>query len=92
MLDWILKLIIKLIFFIIGLIFNIILSIFDIAGLDNLQAPIDDFFALFEGVINFTAFIVGPTFSTFATLIATLFTLKHIIIPVVIFVRKFFMK
>ncbi len=92
MLDWLLKLIIKLIMYIIGLIFNIVLSIFNFAGLDNLQAPIDEFLNLFTGAINFTGFIVGPMFGTFATIVATIFTLKHVIIPVVIFIRKFFVK
>lgn len=92
MLDWLLKLIIKLIMFVIGLIFNLVLSIFDFAGLDNLQEPIDAFLGLFTGVINFTGFIIGPMFSTFATVVATIFTLKHVIIPVIIFIRKFFVK
>lgn len=92
MLDWLLRLIIKLIMFIIGLIFNIVLSIFDFAGLDNLQAPIDEFLGLFTGVINFTGFVVGPMFGTFATIVATIFTLKHVVIPIVIFIRKFFVK
>lgn len=92
MLDWLLKLIIRLIMFIIGLIFNIILSIFDIAGLENIQAPIDEFLALFTGAINLTGFIVGPMLGTFATIVATIFTLKHVVIPIVIFIRKFFVK
>lgn len=92
MLDWLLKLIIKLIMFVIGLIFNIVLSIFDFVGLDNLQTPIDEFLNLITGAINFSGFVIGPMFGTFATIVATIFTLKHIVIPVVIFIRKFFTK
>lgn len=82
------------IFYILNLIFTLIirliLSVFPTLGLSGIFTVIASFFSLLEGAFNFTVFMLGDTAYIFATLIVTLFTLKHLALPIVNFIRKFF--
>lgn len=92
MITKILELILYLINFIISKIIQLVMLAFPSFGLAKIYTVFDSFFGLMEGAFNMTYFIFGPLTYVFSDIIITLFTIKHIVIPVISFVRKFFVK
>lgn len=90
MINALFKFIFSILNFIFTAIIRIILAVFPNLGLSGVFSVIASFFALLEGAFNFTVFMLGDSAYIFATLISVLFTLKHLALPIVNFVRKFF--
>lgn len=90
MIDAIFKFLFYIINFILMLIIRLVLTVFPALHLDGLFTVIASFFDLFSGAFNFTVFMLGDSAYIFSGIIVTLFTLKHIALPIVNFVRKFF--
>lgn len=88
MITLILSLILKLIFWAVGTILTFVFSFFpnfDFSGLSNM-------FSLFNGLLgkglNLLYFISGPAVFVFGDIIILLFTFKHVVLPIVNFMRK----
>lgn len=90
MINAIFKFIFTILNFIFTAIIRLILAVFPAIGLNGIFSVIASFFALLQGAFNFTVFMLGDTAYIFATIISVLFTLKHLALPIVNFVRKFF--
>lgn len=93
MINAIFNLILNIVFFIIKLVFNLIMFIIPpFFSIDDFMQIISAFFSLLENAASFTYFIVGDLTPTFITAIITLFTLKHVVLPIVNFTRKVIIK
>lgn len=92
MITKIIGLILSVINFIITKIIGLVLSAFPNFGLAQLLSVITSFFSLLEGAFNMTYFIFGEWTYIFSDIIITLFTIKHVVLPIVNFIRKFFVK
>lgn len=88
----IIQLIFSLINFIIVTIIKLISSIIPIFGLGELTTVFELFFGLLEGAFNMTYFILGDMTYFFRDVIIILFTLKHVVLPIVNFTRKVIIK
>lgn len=89
MLTAIIDLIIKLLNFIISFILGLIIQLFPNFGLSQLASGIDTFFDMIGNAFNLVYFIFGPSAFIISDIIILLWTAKHIVLPVVNFVRKF---
>lgn len=93
MLQTIISLIFELITFIIGTIINIVLLAFPDFNLMRLEPIITAFYGFMNQGLNFIYFMFGETSAPiFINIITLLITAKHIVIPVVNLIRKFFIK
>ena len=92
MIAKILELILYLVNFIITKIIQLVALVFPSFGLSQIYTYIDKFFELMQGAFRMTYFIFGDSVFIFADIIILLFSIKHIAIPVINFVRKFFVK
>lgn len=88
MISLILSLILKLIFWVIGFVLNLIFSIFPAFDFSELA----NIFSLFNNLLgkglNLLYFVSGPAVFVFGDIIIVLFTFKHIVLPVINFMRK----
>lgn len=92
MIGKIIELIMSLINLIITTILKIIMSLFPVIGLEQVSNLFNAFFGLLEGAVNMTYFIVGDSTKFFIDTAIVLLTLKHVVLPVVNFVRKVIIK
>ncbi len=93
MLETIINLIFQLITFIISLIINLILLAFPQFNLVRLVPIIAQFYGFMNQGINFIYFMFGDTTAPiFIEIIVLIITIKHIAIPVINLIRKFFIK
>lgn len=90
MLDALFKFIFFILNLIISLVLRLVLLVFPALGLDSLFNGLTGFFNILGNAFNFTVFMLGDSAFVFAPLIITLFSLKHIALPIVNFTRKFF--
>lgn len=74
--------------FIVLLIVRLILSFFPSLGLEQLSTALDTFFGLMTGALNFTYFMLGDTAFILIDIVILLFTAKHLVLPVINFVRR----
>lgn len=75
--------------FIVMLVIRLILTVFPVIDITGFSAVFSAFFRLLEGATAMTYFLVGDMTNTFITAIGTIWTAKHIALPVINFVRKF---
>lgn len=93
MLQTVISLIMNLITFIIGIIINIVLLAFPDFNLVRLEPIITGFYQFMNQGLNFIYFMFGETSAPiFINIITILITYKHITLPVVNLIRKFFIK
>ena len=93
MLQTIISLVFKLITFIIGIIINLVTLAFPDFDLTRLEPIVSTFYGFMNQGLNFIYFMLGDTAAPiFIEIIILLITVKHIVIPVVNLIRKFFIK
>lgn len=92
MIAKILELILYIINFIITKILQLIALVFPSFGLSKLYTIFEAFFALMENGFKMTYFLFGESVFIFADIIILLFAVKHVAIPIINFIRKFFIK
>lgn len=93
MINAIFNLVIDLVFFIVNLFVKLIMAIFPKWSISGQFATIiDAFFGIITNATGFTYLVVGPLTGYFITIIIGLFTLRHIVLPVVNFTRKVMIK
>ena len=92
MIAKVLSFILGIINYIILFIIKLVLSVFPIFDITGFSTVFKNFFALLEGATSMTYFLVGDMTTTFFSIITTLWTLKHIVLPVTNFVRKIIVK
>ena len=93
MLQTIISLIFKLITFIVSIIINLVMLAFPDFQLGRLEPMISAFYEFMNQGLNFIYFMFGDTTAPiFISIIVLLITVKHIVIPVINLIRKFFIK
>lgn len=93
MLQTIISLIFQLISFIISIIIKLVMLAFPDFQLTRLQPIIEGFYGFMNQGLNFIYFMFGDTTAQiFISIIISLITVKHIVIPVINLLRKFFIK
>ncbi len=93
MINIILDLLLNLIFFIIRTVLKLVIAIFPkFTLIEQFATLIDSFFSLIGNASTMTYFLVGNLTPTLVTFALGLFTTKHIILPVINFVRKVLIK
>lgn len=92
MLSFILSLIIKLLNFIISFILSIVFSVFPTFDFSSFTDVYGMFFDIIGNGLNLVYFFCGNMTFIFGDIIITLFTLKHIVLPIVNFTRKMITK
>lgn len=88
MIAKIIGVILSLLNFVFMLIIRLILSVFPNLGLESLANVFESFFGLMTGAINFTYFLLGPAGWVIVDIVISLFIIKHLVLPVVNFVRR----
>lgn len=88
MISFIISLIIKLLNFIISFILTIVFSFIPTFDFSSFTEVYKAFFNILGKGLNLLYFICGPMTFIFGDIIITLFTLKHIVLPIVNFTRK----
>lgn len=88
MITTIISLFFKLIGFLIKCIINLVILAFPNMNLQRLTLAFTGFYGLIGNAMQLTYFLFGPMTYIFADIIITLWTLKHIVLPIVNFTRK----
>lgn len=92
MISKIISLIIRLLLFIFQCVFGIIVSFFPDIELTALGTGITGFFNLLGNAVNMTYFLIGPGMYLVLDIIIAIWATKHLVMPVVILLRKVTLK
>lgn len=92
MITMIINLIFKLFTFLGSAIINLVMLAFPNMELDRLTGAFTTFYGIIGNSMQMTYFIFGPMTYIFADIIILLFTLRHVVLPVVNFTRKVIIK
>lgn len=78
--------------FIIMLIIRLVMSVFPSLGLENLYSVFETFFNLCTGAMNFTYFMLGDVAPLLVDIVIILFSIKHLVLPIINFCRRALVK
>lgn len=92
MLSLLLSVIIKILNFIISFILTLVFSVFPQFNFQGFTEVYTAFFNILGKGLNLLYFCSGPILFVFGDIIIVLFTLKHIVLPIVNFTRKIVIK
>lgn len=92
MITFLITFIIQIINFIISFIIGLVFSIFPNFDLTQFTNIFSEFWGLMGNALNLLYFCSGPMLFILGDIIITLWTLKHIALPIVNFVRRILIK
>lgn len=92
MITAIIELILSIINFILSFVIGLVFSVFPNFDFTQFTSIFTEFWGLMGNALNLLYFCSGPTLFIFGDIIITLWTLKHIALPVVNFLRKILIK